>query len=169
MIIVELEPMTKVAFYPCCATDFAEPYKLLCELVDEIIFCDSNPTAEKEFIKVKLSYPKATFLLQDVIIALKEINQIDIFFYRKDSNGEGGSSIYFYGDIVFPLIVEKLNKDGALIISDGSNARGANWRKIKRTNGATRYGRTFKPSIEQPFIDIRGNGPVLRIEVLPEV
>ena len=166
---VELEPMNRVAFYPCCANDFAEPYRLLCDLVDEIIFCDNNPKVEKEFTKLKLSYPKATFLLQDVIIALKEINHINVFFYRKDSNGEGGSSIFFFGDHVFPLIVEKLNKDGAFIISDGSNARGANWRKIKRTNGFIKHGRTFKPTIEQPFINIRGNGPVLRIEVLPKL
>lgn len=166
---VEQEPMTKIAFYPCCANDFTEPYSILSEIVDEIIFCDISPLAEKEFHKQQASFPKASFLLQDVIIALKEINYIDVFFYRKDSTGEGGSAIYFFGDHVFPLIVEKLNKDGALIISDGSNARGANWRKIKRTNGATRYGRIFKPTNDQPYIEIRGNGPVLRIEVLPEV
>jgi len=157
----------KIAFYPCCATDFAEPYRLLCELVDEIIFCDNNPSAEKEFIKLKLSYPEATFLLQDVIIALKEINHIDIFFYRKDSNGEGGSAIYFYGDHVFPLIVNKLNKSVAHIISDGSNARGSNWRKMKRTNGVIIYDRFFKPAKEHKYAQIRGNGPVLTIDVYP--
>ena len=135
--------------------------------LDEIIFCDNSITAQTEFNIQQHLYPKASFLLRDAILAIKEIEQIDIFFYRKDSNGEGGSSIYFYGDNIFPLIVEKLNPKGALIISDGSNARGANWRKIKRKNGAVRYNRQFKPTDEQQYLTLRGNGPVYKIMVLP--
>ena len=81
-------------------------------------------------------------------------------------NGEGGSSIYFFGDSVFPFIAEKLNKNGALIISDGSNARGHNWRKMKRKNGVELFGRQFKPADEQKYFECRGNGKVIEIVVI---
>jgi len=157
----------KIAFYPCCSTDFPEAYSILCELVDEIIFCDISKLAERKFNEQKVVYPQATFLLKDAIEAIIVLEQIDVFFYRKDSNGEGGSNIFFFGDKVFPLIVEKLNKNGAIIISDGSNARGSNWRKMKRTNGVVIYDRFFKPAKEHKYAQIRGNGPVLTIDVYP--
>ena len=157
--------MTKIAFYPCCADDFNESYAILNELVDKVIFCDLNISAQQKFNEHCASFPKAQFILKDSIEAIKEMDCIDVFFYRKDSNGEGGSSIYFFGDKIFPLIVEKLNKNGALIISDGSNARGSNWRKMKRKNGVKLYGRSFKPANEQKYLECRGNGYVIEIKV----
>lgn len=155
--------MIKTAFYPCCADDFEESYAILSELAEEIIFCDLNISAQKKLNKQRTSFPKAQFILRDAVEAIKEIECIDVFFYRKDSNGEGGSAIYFFGDKIFPFIVEKLNKNGALIISDGSNARGSNWRKMSRKNGVELYGRFFKPADEQKYLERRGNGPVMTI------
>ena len=159
--------MTKIAFYPCCATDFAEPYDILNSLVDHIIFCDISKSAKILFDSQESLYPKATFWLKDALEAIKEINQIDVFFYRSDSAGEGGSGLFFFGDNIFPLLVEKFNSKGALIISDGSNARGANWRKIKSNNGAIKYSRKFKPIMEQKYSHIKGNGPIIIVEVFP--
>ena len=157
--------MTKIAFYPCCANDFEESYAILSELVDKIIFCDLNKNAQNKFNEKRPFFPKAQFILKDAVEAIKEINCIDVFFYRKDSGGEGGSAIYFFGDRIFPFIVEKLNKNGVLIISDGSNARGSNWRKMSRKNGVELYGRFFKPADEQRYLECRGNGPVITIKV----
>jgi hypothetical protein len=151
----------KVAFYPCSADDFDESYAILDELVDEIIYCDLNISAQRKFNEQRRSFPKAQFILRDAVDEIKEIECIDVFFYRKDSNGEGGSALYFFGDKIFPFIVEKLNKNGALIISDGSNARGSNWRKMNRKNGVELYGRFFKPADEQRYLECRGNGPVI--------
>ena len=157
--------MTKIAFYPCCADDFEESYAILDELVDEIIYCDMNKSAQRKFNEKRTSFPKAQFILRDAVEAIKEIDCIDFFFYRKDSAGAGGSCVFFFGDRVFPFIVEKLNKNGAIIISDGSNARGANWKKMSRKNGAELYGRQFKPADNQIYYNHRGNGPVLTIIV----
>ena len=131
----------KIAFYPCCADDFEESYAILDDLADEIIYCGLSKSAQRTFNEKYKFFPKAKFILTDAVEAIKEINCIDVFFYRKDSNGEGGSAIYFFGDKIFPFIVEKLNKNGSLIISDGSNARGSNWRKMNSKNGAELYGR----------------------------
>jgi hypothetical protein len=155
----------KIAFYPCCADDFEESYAILNDLVDEIIYCDLNKYSLKRFMQKHLSFPKAQFILRDAVEAIKEIECIDVLFYRKDSSGEGGSAIYFFGDKIFPFIVEKLNKNGALIISDGSNARGSNWRKMSRKNGAELYGRNFKPADKQKYLEYRGNGPIIEIKV----
>jgi hypothetical protein len=116
----------KIAFYPCCSHDFDESYSILSKLADRIIYCDLSKSAQKKFIAELASFPKAQFILRDAVEAIKEIDCIDVFFYRKDSAGEGGSSICFFGDKIFPLIVEKLNKNRAFIIRDGSNARGSN-------------------------------------------
>jgi hypothetical protein len=94
------------------------------------------------------------------------VSAVDVFFYRKDSSGDGCSCIFFFGDKIFPFIVEKLYKNGALIISDGSNARGSNWKKMKRKNGVELFGRFFKPADEQKYLECRGNGPVFEIKVV---
>lgn len=158
--------MTKIAFYPCCADDFEESYAILSELADEIIYCDLNKSAHKRFNEKQGSFPKAQYILRDAVETIKEMDCIDVFFYRKDSSGAGGSCIFFFGDKIFPFIVEKLNKNGALIISDGSNARGSNWRKMSRKNGVKLYGRNFKPADEQKYLECRGNGPVRTIVVI---
>ena len=110
----------RIAFYPCCSTDFAEPYDILNSLVDHIIFCDTSKSAKILFDSQESLFPKATFWLKDAVDAIKEINQIDVFFYRSDSSGEGGSGLFFFGDNIFPILVEKFNPKGAMIISDGS-------------------------------------------------
>jgi hypothetical protein len=161
-------PHKRIAFYPCCADDFEESYVILSELVDEVIYCDLNKNIEDKFNKNRSFFPKAKFVLKDAIEAIDETNIIDVFFYRSDSNGEGGSSIYFFGDKLFPLIISKLNKNGALIISDGSNARGSNWRKMSKKDGVELYGRFFKLTEEQKYFSMRGNGPLLQINVSPK-
>lgn len=159
-------PHKRIAFYPCCADDFEEPYRILSELADEIIFCDLSKSYEKKFYGFQILYPKAKFILNDAVKTIIDLEVIDVFFYRKDSNGEGGSAIYFFGDKIFPLIISKLNKDGAILITDGSNARGSNWRKMNKEKGVLLYDRYFIPAKDQKYFELRGNGPLLQINVL---
>jgi len=77
----------KLAFYPCCSDDFVESYAILDKLVDKIIYCDLSKSAQKKFDEQHAFFPKAQFLLKDAIETIKEISCIDVFFYRKDSNG----------------------------------------------------------------------------------
>lgn len=156
-----------ISFYPCCLFDFSEPYNILSKLTDEVVFCDISKSAEKRYKELKDSMPHSKFFLADAITTLESLEQIDIFFYRKDSGGEGGSRIFFFGDRVLPLLVNKFSPNGAEIISDGSNARGKNWSKMKRNNGVQLFGRYFKKNEVQNYFELEGNRPILSIKVHP--
>lgn len=157
----------RISFYPCCNYDILESYDVLDQISDQIIYCDRSTSSLKYFESISKQVPNAIFKCGDAIQILRDLEMIDVFFYRRDSAGEGGSGLFFWGDQYFPLVVEKLNPDGAKIISDGSNSRGKNWRKIKRTNGAIIYGRKFNKSINQDLIYLKGNGEVITIDVEP--
>jgi hypothetical protein len=165
-LIAKKQPNT-VSFYPCCSKDILETYDILSKISDLVIYCDNSTSSFKYFESIKAKVPKAIFIHDDAIKTLESLQVIDIFFYRRDSAYEGGSGLYFFGDKYFPSVVSKLNSNGALIISDGSNARGKNWSKMKRKNGFSNYGRSFIKSIDQNYLQIKGNGEVISIDVLP--
>ncbi len=156
-----------ISFYPCCHYDILESYEVLDQISDQIIYCDKSTSSLKYFESIRKQVPNAIFKCEDAIKVLKELEAINVFFYRKDSAGEGGSGLFFFGDQYFPLLVEKLSPYGSKIISDGSNSRGKNWRKMNRTNGAILYGRKFIKSINQDLIYLKGNGEVITIDVEP--
>lgn len=56
----------------------------------------------------------------DAVLMLIGLKNISIFFYRRDSEGEGGSGQYWLSPTLFNLILYKM-VDGGLIVTDGSN------------------------------------------------
>lgn len=122
----------RVAFYPCCSLDIAEPLELLRGLVDEVVFCDVNPTLRERWKNIAASLnkgtPTASFLSLDVRTAVDAVERIDVLFYRRDSGGEGGSGIFVLGDSFLPALLRRFPVHGGYIITDGSNMRFGGWR-----------------------------------------
>ncbi|MCF7957952.1 MAG: hypothetical protein K9M57_05830 [Phycisphaerae bacterium] len=50
-----------------------------------------------------------------------------------------------------PNILETFNPKGGFIITDGSNSRGSNYKKMKRNSGLKKYGWHIQKVDEQPF------------------
>ena len=150
------EAKGSVAVYPCCGQDFLEPTKIMCDSVDSIIFCDKDPTRQKNFQSFKDRQAltldvNLEFALLDAKTFLKTIPQIDTFFYRGDSEGEGGSGLHFFSGDLFTNIVEKMPSMGGRIITDGSNCWDKTFRKMIRPQGTCRYGWRVKPIDSQPI------------------
>ena len=163
----QMKEHNRIAFYPCCNLDFIEPYEALDGLFDTFIFCDRNKSVRKKFEEVAESIPKARLLNLSIQDALKKISVIDILFYRRDSDGPGGSAIYVFGDKYFKDIAPKFSTAGAIIISDGSNARGANWRRMNRKNGLLKYDRHFIPHPTLDFSHLNGYKKIQTVQVMP--
>src|ERR1700684_1662993 len=90
----------KTAFYPCCADDIEEPRTLLTAYADEIIFCDLNPKLLRCHKSVEggpIDLPIATFFVGDVRQVAPKLPPISVLFYRRDSEGEGGSGVFILG------------------------------------------------------------------------
>ncbi len=148
----------RVAFYPCCRYDIKEPLELLHPYVEHVIFCDINAkllTEWEEIIAGNTNYrTRASFLVGDVRKIISKVDVIDVLFYRGDSQCEaGGSGIFVLGDSFLPCILKRFPTEGGLIISDGSNSRGGNFKKMIRPNGMKKHGWIFKCSSVQPYVD----------------
>jgi len=139
----------KKAFYPCCALDIKEPISILSGIVDEIYFCDIRAKPSKKTKQNNKGNPKAVFLHGDAREQITHLEDIDVLFYRRDSNGEGGSSLFVLGDSFLPSILEKFKSDGGLIITDGSNSRGGIFKKMKRKSGLIKNGWHIRQSTDQ--------------------
>lgn len=146
----------RVAFYPCCYLDVVEPLALLAPYANEVVLCDIDskllPIWEKA-IASQTSKVKVSFLVGDVRQVVSSLKSVDVLFYRGDSPGEGGSGVFVLGDSFLPRILERLNPEGSLIITDGSNSRGGNFKKMIRPNGMTKHGWLFLPYPEQPYVE----------------
>lgn len=131
---------------------------MLDPFVEKVIFCDINSrllTKWEGIIATNTSYrSKASFLVGDVRKVISSIEVIDVLFYRGDSQCEGGGSgIFILGDSFLPYILKRFPTEGGLIITDGSNSRGGNFKKMTRPNGMKKHGWAFKRSPDQPYID----------------
>lgn len=149
----------KVAFYPCCYQDIKQPLTLLQPFVDQVVFCDINSALLPRWRKstrTLLDGPHASFLIGDVRQVIASVEVIDVLFYRGDSTGEGGSSVFVLGDSFLPCILERFHPKGGLIITDGSNSRGGNFKRMIRNNGMTKHGWSFQPFPEQLYVDRYG-------------
>ena len=97
--------INKRAFYPCCAHDVLGPLKIMKGLVDEVIFCDisrSNTLNQREKQKIALEVnedglPNPIYLRKNIEKAVLDLDVIHVFFYRSDSQSEGGSGLYLLG------------------------------------------------------------------------
>ncbi len=56
----------------------------------------------------------------DGFLSLLNLTDISVFFYRGDSQGEGGSGQWWFSPQVFKVLTSRLT-DGAIIITDGAN------------------------------------------------
>ncbi|MGH7044903.1 MAG: hypothetical protein ACREE2_00765 [Stellaceae bacterium] len=145
------------AFYPCCAHDIEEPRALLRNYVDHIIFCDINE--RHSFVRnrpagsASARSPTAELIFGDAREVVHRLPEITVLFYRRDSTGEGGSGVFVLGDSFLPLVLQRFSTHGGLIVTDGSNSRGGNFKKMIRTNGLMKHGWKFSKSSEQPFLE----------------
>lgn len=135
--------------------------QILRTYVDEVIFCDVDQTLLSQWQKICATTsfdggPTAHFRVGDAREVIQSIEWIDVLFYRRDSDGESGSGLFVLGDEVLPQIVNRFPVDGGLIISDGSNARGNNWRTMRRKRGLPMGGWLLKKAPEQPLLEPHG-------------
>jgi len=158
----------KTAFYPCCNRDVEEPPQILAGEVQRIVFCDINPSSEQHWRRTRTNFPgglpATEFIVNDAVAALSEIGVIDVLFYRRDSGGEGGSGVFVLGDMFLRRLLTRFPPNGGLIITDGSNSRGSNFKRMVRRSGLTKHGWRFSASIEQPYQAQHG---LWRIVVVP--
>jgi hypothetical protein len=150
----------RVAFYPCCGFDIERPLALLRPYADEVIFCDINKSLEARWQKwvnaIAPAGPRPTFLTDDARGAISRITQMSVLFYRNDSDGEGGSGVFVLGDSFLPHILRCFPLEGGIIITDGSNERGSNFKRMIRRNGMCKHGWLFRRSPEQPYLESDG-------------
>jgi hypothetical protein len=97
-----------------------------------------------------------TFLSTDVQTALEGVERIDVLFYRRDSEGEGGSGIFVLGDSFLPRLLRRFPVQGGYLITDGSNSRGSNFKRMTRSSGLTKHGWHVIEATEQPFLAEHG-------------
>ena len=69
--------------------------------------------------------PRVRIHLHDAVEALNQVDQISVFFFRRDgpSEGEGSSGIPFLGSTLFNRVLAKLSPDG-LVVTDGASMSG---------------------------------------------
>ena len=162
--------MRRIAFYPCCGGDIKVPALALTGVVDEIIYCDVKPFIMDDALLVGRNAPKQTFWVMDIREALNKIPHIDVFFYRRDGTGEGGSGIFVLGQDLMPMILGKMISEPSLFITDGSNSRGGTFRKMQRNSGLSAWGKHITKRPEQRFealgmleFDVRSHTDTLNI------
>jgi hypothetical protein len=137
----------KIAVHPCCGSDFRRPLIILRKYVDHVIFCDIDQKRLDAFdlFRTKINYPRkptSEFYLGDAREFLKSIETLDVLYYTRDSEGEGGSGVFILGDRVLEWLVPKMTATG-LIITDGSNSCGSNFERMIRPSGLNKHGRHF--------------------------
>src|SRR5271165_6726796 len=134
----------RVAFYPCCGLDIKRPLELLCPYDDEVVFCDTNKSLlsrwQKSVDTTETALPRPSFMRDDVREVISRVALINVLFYRRDSSGEGGSGVFVLGDSILPHVLRRFPQEGGLIITDGSNSRGGNFKRMIRANGVCKHG-----------------------------
>jgi hypothetical protein len=135
------------------------------DYVDEIVFCDVRRTPLGAISKHKGEHPTPTFIQGDARKVVTQIGSIDVLFYRRDSEGEGGSGLFVLGDSFLPHILEVFNPRGGFIITDGSNSRGGIFKKMKSAGGFSKYGWHIQRTEDQPFEE---EYSLLMFSVLPQ-
>jgi len=91
-------------------------------------------------------------LSEDVRTVVDRIERIDVLFYRRDSGGEGGSGVFVLGDSFLPRLLGRFSVNGGVLITDGSNSRGGNFKRMTGSSGLTKHGWHFEQAVDQPFL-----------------
>lgn len=144
----------RIAFYPCCASDVELPRRLLSDYVDEIVYCDIRKLGGVMRAATCVIRPAVRFVHCDARECVKQMQRIDVLFYRRDSYGEGGSAVYVLGKPFLGEVLKRMPDKGGLIITDGSNSGSGMFRRMTRPNGyASKTWRChLGPAVTQPFI-----------------
>lgn len=90
----------------------------------------------------------------DALKALKP--KISVFYYRGDSEGEGGSGTAWLGDSYFNNVIQKMYS-GGLIVTDGSQTCGSFQYDKFATFSRSRSGYETFIQNRETFYDIQGN------------
>lgn len=158
----------KTAFYPCCETDVVVPVTLMRGYVDRIVFCDIRERLHewkrRQPREIKEGDPASKFVVGDAREVLLQFPVIDVLYYRRDSDGDGGSNLYVLGDVFLRPLMSRFSKYGGYIFTDGSNSRGSNFKRMIRKSGMEKFDRRFSATTEQPYLDDYG---LWRIKVSP--
>lgn len=158
----------KTAFYPCCETDVVVPVTLMHGYADRIIFCDIRERLHiwkrKQSKGTVEGVPASEFVVGDAREVILQIPAIDVLYYRRDSNGDGGSGLYVLGDVFLRPLMSRFSKSGGYIFTDGSNSRGSNFKRMIRKSGMEKFGRRFSATTEQPYLENYG---LWRIQISP--
>ena len=148
----------RTGFYPVCARDYLEPMRLLKGCIDEFIFCDimcmpksiATLNELRQIAKVE-GLPNPSIMIGDALVAMRVLKPVDLFFLRRDSDGEGGSELNLLGPGRLPDVVEMIQPDG-LLVTD--RACGRSWFddfEKGRRNPYRVKNREIHLSIEQPW------------------
>jgi len=148
--------------------DILRPPEILKHYAEEVIFCDMDIhlAAEQQFLLAKRPNfaPRARVQYGDARDTVNEVHHIDVLFYRCDGVGEGGSGLFVLGDSFLPLVLARFPLDGGLIITDGSNSRGSNFKRMIRKSGLEKHGWRFETLAHQPLLTTDG---LYSIQVIP--
>lgn len=104
-------------FFPCCGVswrDFGGPLGMLAESYH---FADLHGLPCDCDLRQLAS--RITFHRCDAVEALRRLPSISMFFYTGDCGGEGSSSLCWWGERLFALVMEKLEPSG-FVVTDGS-------------------------------------------------
>ena len=87
---------------------------------------------------------------------VKEIERIDVLFYRRYGVGEGGSGLFVLDESFLPDTLARFPASGGLIITDGSNSRGSNFKRMIRNSGLLNHGWRINAQAVQPLLATDG-------------
>ena len=109
-------------------------------LVGSVIFCDIKKisTRQQELFRKEAEergLPKPKFIIDNVRKVIPTLPRIDIFYYRGDSPGEGGSGIFMLGKKWLSRILEHFPEKNGLIITDGNNCNKKQFRRMIQPGG----------------------------------
>ena len=143
----------RLAFYPCCAADIEVPRRLLSDFADEIVFCDIRRPSGMIRASFPGVLPDVRYVRGDARECVKRMQRIDVLFYRRDSNGEGGSAVYVLGKPFLGEVLQRMPDTGGLIITDGSNSGSGMFRRMTRPQGYTSksWRCHLRPAVKQPL------------------
>lgn len=145
-------------FYPCSGKDYKDPVSIFKKSVAEYHFSDPfNPivksihgiAAPKRSDIIKLSdvgnvvlhngasttinneeFKIVSHQKDGLLTFIDDIKSISIFYYRGDSQGEGGSGQFWLGPVLLDLILSRII-NGGLIFTDWSNSYGHLAKKLQ--------------------------------------
>ena len=60
--------------------------------------------------------------------------------------------MFILGDSFLPEILRRFSARGGYVITDGSNSRGGNFKRMINSSGLTKHGWRFCKTVAQPFV-----------------